>query len=107
MVCYQDSGRMTPSAPTSNSLPRHVTWEVKKLRHHTQQISKSRAGRSQRSDTGARSSCNRCTKCSTSRASTVIPNSTHAVIDSGDSAAAAQVPKTAKGKLKVKNINRK
>ena len=37
---------MTPSAPTANWLPRHVTWEVKKLRSQTQHINTSRTGSS-------------------------------------------------------------
>jgi hypothetical protein len=38
--------RMIPWAPTWKSLPRQLKREVKKLRHQTQQISRSRAGSS-------------------------------------------------------------
>ena len=54
-IGIQVSGCMTPSASMSNSYPRQVTCEVKKVRHHTQSINKSRTGGSQRSDARFRS----------------------------------------------------
>jgi hypothetical protein len=58
---------MTPFGSTSNSLPRQVTREVKKLRSQTQQINPSRTGKSHKSASNERWSRNRCLKWSVSR----------------------------------------
>src|ERR1700730_1719196 len=97
---------MIPSEPRSNSLPLQVIREVKKLRHQTLQINRSRAGRSQRSEHRGRSPVNRCAKCNASRATTTLRKSDHAAIENEGTAMLRTMPSTANGKLKLKNIRR-
>lgn len=97
---------MTPSGPTSNSFPRHVTCDVKKLRPQIQKSNPSRTGMSQRSDSMERPSRIRCAACKATRASNAVANNAQAAVDGVDTAAASR-PITARGRQKLMNRNRK